>query len=183
MSFTRFLAVVLVVTTPLAAGNRIDLLAQQPGKEIRNKINRGGWTIPGLSKSRVVRPRTRLRNDELRSNAVYITTLKPKVEVIEAISFYTVLDDSTLLVTPARLAVRSILRFDIDNHVFCYGLRAVGAFYDPKSRRGGYGGQYTLLYYDDDGDGRFERFEDAGDPARLLTPEVPKWIQQMKLSS
>jgi hypothetical protein len=164
----------------MLVGKNTRVLAQQQGKEIRYKINRQGWMIPGLSKSRVVGRRTRLKNDELRSNEVYITTLQPRVEAIEAISFYTVLDDSTLLITPSRIAVRSILRFDIDNHVFCYGVKGVGAFYDPRSRRGGYGGEYTLLYYDDDGDGRFERFEDAGDPVRLLTPEVPQWVQQVK---
>jgi len=170
----------MVVTPPMLVGKNTTVLAQQQGKEIRYKINRQGWMIPGLSKSRVVGRRTRLKNDELRSNEVYITTLQPRVEAIEVISFYTVLDDSTLLVTPSRIAVRSILRFDIDNHVFCYGVKGVGAFYDPRSRRGGYGGEYTLLYYDDDGDGRFERFEDAGDPVRLLTPEVPQWVQQVK---
>jgi hypothetical protein len=171
---------VLLVTTPLAVGTRIDLMAQQSGKDIRYEINKGGWTIPGLSQSKVVGRRTRLQSEKVKSATIYVTTLEPKAEVIAAVSFYSVLDDATLLVTPVRLAVRSILRFDIDNHVFCYGVRGVGAFYDEKSRRGGYGGEYTLLFYDDDGDGRFERLEDAGDPARLLTPKVPDWILQSK---
>ena len=46
--------------------------------------------------------------------------------------------------------------------ILVYGVKGVGAFYDPKSKRGGYGGEYTLLYYDNNGDGRFERFECRG---------------------
>ena len=180
MKLMRLSFIVLVVITLMEICARTDLIAQQSKREIRNQINRGGWNIPGLSQGRVVRGRTRLENAEPKYRTVYVTTLEPTAEVIDAVSFYSILDDSTLLVTPTHLAVRSILRFDIDNHVFCYGIRSVGAFYDRKSKRGGYGGEYTLLYYDDDGDGRFERLEDAGDPVRLLTPELPAWVLGLK---
>lgn len=173
MNVKRSLFSLLLVATLL--GNKVDL-AQQSGKDTPNQINRSGWLIPGLSRSRIVGRRARLQNEEPKSSTVYVTKLEPVVEVISVVSFYSVLDDSTVLVTPARLSIRSILRFDIDNHVFCYGVRAVGAFFDKKSRRGGFGGEYSLLYYDDDGDGRFERLEDVGDPARTFKPKVPNWV-------
>lgn len=50
-------------------------------------------------------------------------------------------------------------------------------FYDEKTHRGGYGGEYTLIYYDDDGDGKFESFE-IGNSAHPFTPILPAWVRK-----
>ena len=126
--------------------------------------------IPGLSQSRVVGKRVLLDNEELKSQVIHMTTLEPTREVVTEVSFYAAIDGSTLLVTPVRLAVRSILRFDVSDHVFCYGVRAVGAFYDTKSKRGGYGGEYTLLYYDDDGMDYSNACKTSANPFQRLAP-------------
>ena len=40
--------------------------------------------------------------------------------------------------------------------------------------------EYSLLYYDLDGDGIFERIEDVGNRVGLLTPEIPEWVLRSK---
>lgn len=139
-------------------------------------INKSGWKIPGLSASRVITSRKRFQIFGQENIPVFITAFKPRRETVTSISFYNLsAEGNNILITQERLAIRSILRYDIKNHVFCYAVRAVGAFYDPETKRGGYGGNYILLYYDNDGDGIFESFETSGS-VTSLTPGIPEWV-------
>lgn len=137
-------------------------------------INESGWEIAGLSASRIVAARKPL--EELGSGAAHITMLKPRTEVITKIPIFWLTDSGATLHTRQQgIAIRSIHRYDFDGHVFCYALLGVGSFYDEKTRRGGYGGEFILIYYDNDGDGKFESFE-IGNSARSFTPTLPAWV-------
>jgi hypothetical protein len=106
---------------------------------------------------------------------VYITDFQPKREVVRLLPFYSLKDDGrTLFLNQKRIAIRSILKCDVDGRVFAYAVQGVGASYDPRTRRGGYGGQYGFYYYDNDGDGKFESYEQGG---LGVGPDfrVPEW--------
>jgi hypothetical protein len=142
MKRTVVILVLAVVSSPMgnvSAGSS-DVSENNPTRV----INESGWEIAGLSASKVVAARKPLEG--LGSGGVQITLLKPSAEVITKIPIFWLTDGGATLHTRQQgIAVRSIHRYDYDGHVFCYALFGVGSFYDKKTRRGGYGGEFILI--------------------------------------
>ena len=146
--------------------------------DLTRVINEKGWKVSGLSRAKIVRPRTRVNSSE--GELLYITLLEPRTETIASVPIFWLTENGSILNTREQtISVRSIQRYDVDQHVFCYVQAGVGSSYDEKTKRGGYGGQFVLIYYDNDGDGIFESFE-IGNSAKPFIPAVPAWVRTAK---
>jgi hypothetical protein len=143
--------------------------------KIKRIINEQGWKIPGLAQSQIVAPRGLVFIQDEKSLDVYSTWYKPKREVTTEIPSYWLTDDGEVLKTRTQtVAIQEIMRYDIEGRIFSYMVVGTAKFYDQKTGHGGYGGQFTLYYYDDDGDGRIETYEPGGIPYK---PRLPKWVK------
>ena len=69
--------------------------------------------------------------------------------------------------------VDSVTSYDVKGKVFCH--RVHGIIRVGNRHNGEYSGEVDLLYYDDDGDGTFERLEES---EYLLpwVPTIPPWV-------
>jgi len=171
--------VVLVITafsSSFAMTNGMHVFT--PMTDLSRVINEKGWTVSGLSRAKIVSPRTLVNGRE--GELLYITLLQPRTETIATVPIFWLTENGSILNTREQtIAVRSIERYDVDQHVFCYVQAGVGSSYDEKTKRGGYGGQFVLIYYDNDGDGIFESFE-LGNSAKPFIPVVPAWVKTAK---
>lgn len=77
-----------------------------------------------------------------------------------------------------RYLVTGIDKFDVNERVFCYRVRVVNIVKVNESTEG-YGGATTVTFYDDNGDGKFETFQQGGTPDDYA-PRIPKWLVEQK---
>jgi tetratricopeptide (TPR) repeat protein len=139
-------------------------------------VNDAGWKIPGLAQSRMLRP-PELQRTRDRSIQLYFTYYEPEVETFIKRPF------------PSRrkpkraeaewvsegLKVRLIEERVINARKFCYKLAVEEMFHDRVSGLPKYTNySETLLYYDEDGDGKFETLEEALD--YFARGHIPKWV-------
>jgi hypothetical protein len=154
------------------------VFAQDSGMSvIRPVINERGWKIPGLEQSRVTGPRKLLsRTYGAASLPLHITTLKPPRKLITTIPIYRLKDGQTLIITERKVMIDVIIKCDVNNRVFVYILQCTIILEEPNGRTG-YSGMFGVHYYDQDGDGKFESFEEG---APFVTPElrVPEWLSK-----
>jgi hypothetical protein len=143
---------------------------------IKRVVKEQGWEIIGLKQSSVVEPRHIFEGYGEKPAQIYATAFRPNQEVVTEVPLYRLLEGGEVLaIKEQSISIRSIVRYDVHEKVFCYFVRGVGAFYDKKSGYGGYGGEYGFLYYDNDGDGKFENFEIGGHIPPFV-PQVPEWV-------
>jgi len=62
----------------------------------------------------------------------------------------------------------------VDGRTFMYILQCTIILEDPNGRTG-YSGQFGVHYYDRDGDGKFESFEE-GAPFVTADLRIPDWV-------
>lgn len=104
-------------------GRSLDVFESSPTKV----VNESGWEIAGLSVSRTVAARKPVEG--LESGGAHIVMLQPRKEVLTKIPIFWLTDDGETLHTRQQgIAIRSIHRYDFDNHVFCYVLLGIGSF-------------------------------------------------------
>ncbi len=72
------------------------------------------------------------------------------------------------------LKVRLIEEHVINGHKFCYKLDVEEMFHDKGGRPRYTNYSETLLYYDGDGDGKFETLEEGLD--YFARGHIPKWV-------
>jgi hypothetical protein len=72
-----------------------------------------------------------------------------------------------------KLSVYEIVRFDVDGHVFCYALNV-----RPTES----GLMHKLLYFDEDGDGKFEVLKEGDRYKEAYAPSIPKWVREKAMS-
>jgi hypothetical protein len=168
----------LAVTVVIGFVNFQSINSQQAqGPGVNSVIKYGGWEVPGLVQSRIVTPRTLMRSKTQEAIPVYVAVLEPEEEAVVDTNLYKLLDGKTIYIVPMKFSITRISQYDVDGRIFCYTVFVVRVFADPESKSQAYGGQSSLTYYDDDGDGRFETLE-QGNIRQLNNPRIPKWAQQ-----
>jgi tetratricopeptide (TPR) repeat protein len=152
---------------------KADLPAEiQPGKLIRDE----GWEIPGLAQARMLRP-PELQRTRDRSIQLYFTFYEPEVETFIKRPF-----PSRRKPKPEQaqwisqgLKVSLIEERVINGRKFCYRLTVYEIFHDKQTGLPKYSDNLeTLLYYDEDGDGKFETLEEGLD--YFARGHIPKWV-------
>lgn len=160
----------------LAALNEIVKADLPPDIKPERSIKDEGWEIPGLANARALRP-PELQTTRDRSIQLYSTYYQPEVETFIKRPF-----------PPRRkpkpeeanwisqgLKVSTIEEYVINGHKFCYRLAVYEIFRDKESGLPKYTNFLeTLLYYDEDGDGKFETLEEGLD--YFARAHIPKWV-------
>jgi tetratricopeptide (TPR) repeat protein len=143
----------------------------QPGKVIRDD----GWEIPGFASSRMLRP-PELQRTRDRSIQLYYTYYEPEVETFIKRPFPSRRKPKPEEVewVSEGLKVRLIEERVINGHRFCYKLDVEEMFHDKAGRPRYTNYSETLLYYDEDGDGKFETLEEGLD--YFAGGHIPKWV-------
>ena len=142
---------------------------------IRPVVNESGWKIPGLDQSQITDPRKLLpKGYGPASVPLQVTVLKPRRKFITTIQRYGLKDDQTLIVAERKVVIDSIIKCDLNNRIFVYILQCT-IILEELNGRTGYSGMFGVHYYDRDGDGKFESFEEG---APFVTPElrIPDWV-------
>lgn len=147
-----------------------------PDIEPPRLINDAGWEIPGFASARALRP-PELQKTRDQSIQLYFTYYDPAVETFIKRPF------------PSRrkiklvqadwesqgLKVSLIEERVINGHKFCYRLSVYEVFRDNASGLSKYADYLeTLLYYDEDGDGKFETLEEG--LGYFPRGHIPKWV-------
>ena len=139
-------------------------------------VNSEGWEIPGLAQSRMLRP-PELQRTRDRTIQLYFTYHEPEIETFIKRSF-----PSRRKPKPGEaewvsegLKVRLIEERVINGHRFCYKLDVAEIYHDKVTGLPRYTDySETLLYYDEDGDGKFETLEEGLD--YFARGHIPKWV-------
>jgi tetratricopeptide (TPR) repeat protein len=139
-------------------------------------LNDAGWEIPGLAQSSMLRP-PELKRMRDRSIQLYFTYYEPEVATFIKRPFL-----SRRKPKPEEaewisegLKVRLIEERVINGHKFCYKLDVEEMFHDKVTGLPKYTNySETLLYYDEDGDGKFETLEEGLD--YFARGHIPKWV-------
>jgi hypothetical protein len=135
-------------------------------------IKKDGWTIPGLKQSEIKKPRH--SNDSVSGQKIFFTVLEPKQDVITEFAPDTLQQKAPLLLNKKWL-VDSITQYDINNRIFCYkvflSIVDTNVSGEVNTR---YGASTAIVYYDEDGDGKFETLDLEDNLAR---PRIPQWLQ------
>jgi len=122
-----------------------------------------GLEIPGLSQSVVIKPRQKYNLPGI--DNIYVTQLGTKGHVLATFALHGRQENGEVVFgEPRQLGVFSITRYDVNGQPFCYQLL------------GNIPGASALIrydYYDDDGDGKFDRCVRGTWPR---TPAIPKWV-------
>jgi hypothetical protein len=122
-----------------------------------------GLLIPGMSQSVITKSRQRYRPQEFKN--IYITTFETKGYVLAAFALNGRQENGEAISgEPRQLGVHSITRYDVGGRPFCYQI---------LGNVPGLGVLISYDYYDDDGDGKFDRCVSGTWPG---TPAFPKWI-------
>jgi hypothetical protein len=132
-------------------------------------ISEAGWEIPGLEyckKGKVI----------YKQNNKRVTSYLLKENLFVEPFFYILEDKRKINDDPEdshimRWRVREIIKYEACGIIYCYKV-SYNPYSIPKSEGvgGAMGALYEILYYDDNGDGRFERLTDG------FIPENPQWI-------
>ena len=149
-----------------------------PEIQPRRLTNEAGWEIPGFAQSRMLRP-PELQRTRDRSIELYYTYYEPETEVFIPRPF-----ESRRKRKPEEanwisegLRVQLIEERTINGHKYCYRLRVDEIFHDQSTGMPKYTNDLeTLLYYDEDGDGKFETLEEGLD--YFARGHIPKWVLQ-----
>jgi hypothetical protein len=147
-------------------------IAAQPAPTrppVKRLIKKAGWKIPGLAVAKeIYSPRVvpAASNERVK---VYSTWYRPRTGDAGPVSLNDFLSDqerAELGITPTRLHVKGIVKYDFGDRPFCYVIK--------------YRATYTiegLHYYDEDGDNRFELVE-TGTASSEYIPRIPSWTQR-----
>jgi hypothetical protein len=135
-----------------------------------------GWEIPGLAQSRMLRP-PELQRTRDQSIQLYYTYYEPEIETFIKRPFRSrrkPKPDQGNWISKG-LKVSLIEEHVINGHKFCYRLMVYEIFQDKQTGLPKYQDNLeTLLYYDEDGDGKFETLEEGLD--YFARGHIPKWV-------
>lgn len=160
----------------LAVLNEVVKSDLPPDLQPEKLVNDAGWEIPGLAHARMLRP-PELQRTRDRSIQLYFTFHEPEVETFIKRQF-----PSRRKPKPEEanwisqgLKVSIIEERTINGHKFCYRLTVYEIFRDKYTDLPKYTNHLeNLLYYDEDGDGKFETLEEGLD--YFARGHIPKWV-------
>jgi hypothetical protein len=148
----------------------------------KTAINHSGWELPGQRGSRLL-TRTQLPASGDIAGRVFLSILKPKdgTLLLEQRAHYYAQKDGTLLVQPIAIRTRSIRRYDVEGKPFGYvylggGVRIINTA-DNRKLSVALGCSGGVAYYDEDGDGVFERLDLLLGTVGFK-PRIPTWVAQ-----
>jgi tetratricopeptide (TPR) repeat protein len=139
-------------------------------------VNEKGWEIPGLAQARMLRPPELQRTRDL-SVQLYFTYYEPEVATLIERPFPPRRKPKPEEAEWASEGLKAGLIEErvINGHKFCYRLTFEEIFHDKVTGLPRYTNHIeTLLYYDEDGDGRFETLEEGLD--YFARGHIPKWV-------
>ena len=147
-----------------------------PDIQPQKLVDDAGWEIPGLAEAKMFRP-PELQRTRDRSIQLYFIYYEPQVETFIKRTF-----QSRRKPKPEEaewmsegLKVRLIEERVINGRKFCYKLGVEEMFHDKVTGFPKYTNySETLLYYDEDGDGKFETLEEGVD--YFARGHIPKWV-------
>jgi hypothetical protein len=143
----------------------------ETGKLVRDE----GWEIPGLAQARMLRP-PELQRTRDRSIQLYYTYYEPESEMLIKRPFPSRRKPKPEQAqwTSQGLKVSLIEERVINGRKFCYRLTVYEIFHDNGGLPRYSDNLETLLYYDEDGDGKFETLEEGLD--YFARGHIPKWV-------
>jgi tetratricopeptide (TPR) repeat protein len=160
----------------LAVLNEVVKADLPPDIQPEKLVNDTGWEIPGLAQARMLRPPERQRTRD-RSIELYFTFHEPQVETFIKRPFPSRRNPKAEEANwiSQGLKVSLIEERMINGHKFCYRLTVYEIFRDKQTGLPKYTNHLeTLLYYDEDGDGKFETLEEGLD--YFARGHIPNWV-------
>jgi len=155
---------------------------QDDERRLKAVTRRDGWEIPGLRGSRLTSREEWPWNEDAGKARIFLSILRPRggAVLLEERAHYYLREDGSLRVDPVAIRTASIRRYDVEGKPFVYayfgiGIR-VGKDDDGRKHLITLGCSGGAVYYDDDGDGKFERFE-ALLGAEGFKPRIPEWVR------
>lgn len=157
-------------------------------RRVRAVTRRDGWEVPGPRDSRVRSREQWLGNGDAAGARIFRSILRPKggAILLEERAHYYLREDGTLRIDPVAIRAASIRRYDVEGKPFAYAYFGIGirVIKDSDRRKslitlGCSGG---AVYYDEDGDGKFETFE-ALLGTEGFKPRIPEWVRQYALAA
>jgi hypothetical protein len=147
---------------------------------IESIIKESGWEIPGLLQSQVLNSKDMVpEGSSMKGISVHVTTFKPKRELITTVPIFNLKNDGKVLVLGQRQGeVNLIFKCELRGRAFAYIVQLVEIFSDAQNRRTGYGDIFGVRYYDNDGDGVLESYEQGEGYIKDL--RVPDWTSKRK---
>jgi tetratricopeptide (TPR) repeat protein len=145
-----------------------------PLREPVRLVKEGGWEIPGLAQSRPIRPREIVKTRD-RTVERHWTLYEPGVETLLERPFEPTAKQKTPGLKTEGLQVIMIEEHDIEGRKYCYVVRTQEIFRDEATNARKYPTSFEdFLYFDEDGDGKFETLEEGlGVRSR---PRIPEWV-------
>jgi hypothetical protein len=151
---------------------RMDKIARQQREKV---VKDSGWAIPGIKEFTTLSSAQEKQFDGVTvSQKVYIADPRPVIDIDGNKVGH--IDHEGIHVTPesARAKkqlfdLRGFSAYEVNGHVFAYSITLVPLAIE-KQRRMFTGAMYRLLYFDEDGDGRFETRYTG-----FTMPKVPEW--------
>ena len=156
-------------------------LEGQDNTALREFINPVGWCVPGLAAALKAKP-TKVKVTLLAGTKVEISRytnlpIRKKRGYISCPAPWPDFPENHQLVTT------DLVRYSVGGRPFLYTMYAYPCGSHPATKTGGcIGSDFSLAYYDQDGDGKFERMEFmpvviGGDPAWPWHPQLPIWTR------
>jgi hypothetical protein len=164
----------------LAATFLVPVSAQHITKsEIKGIIKSEGWNISRLNELKADARIPWLKFGEGNSHTLYMTALIPPERgvLLEDTAYYITVERNQII-HDSPMNARTIRRWDVDGKVFCYTVfgPGVGIQEEPNGDKfiATLGCITGFAYYDEDGDGKFEKLAHA--PSHSYSPQIPAWV-------
>ena len=145
-----------------------------PPREPIRLVKEGGWEIPGLAQSRPIRPRETLKTRD-RTVERHWTLYEPGAEIFMERPFELTAKQKAPGLKTEGLKISSIEEHDIEGRRYCYVVRTQEILRDEATNARKYPATFEdFLYYDEDGDGKFETLEEG--LSVMSRPRIPEWV-------
>jgi hypothetical protein len=139
-------------------------------------VKEGGWDIPGFAQSRPIRPREIVKTRD-RTVERHWTLYKPGVETFMERPFEPTTRQKAPVLKAEGLKIVMIEEHDVEGHKYCYVVRTQEILRDEATNTRKYPTSFEdFLYYDEDGDGKFETLEEG--PGVMSRPRIPEWVMK-----
>jgi hypothetical protein len=137
-------------------------------------FNPRGWTIPGLSKTKLAHARY---TTEGTPPDVFVDLVQP-ISPADSVFLVSRQSADRLEVRDQPADISSISRFTMNGHTFGYLVIADLVAITENGKRLGVGTEERLYYYDPDGSGTFTVMRNAGELQFKII--VPDWVKERR---
>ena len=157
-------------------GQESNMKNQQSAKPRQKTLKEDGWRVPGVDEYRTVATVKERQVEGVEvTQKVFEIEARPVVDVdgntVGNIDQKGINVSQEVAKKKKRLFdVRDFSTYEVKGRVFAYGVTLVPVVIENNLRTYA-GGMYSLFYYDEDGDGRFETRYSG-----LPLPKTPTWV-------